>query len=83
MKTLAFVVSIILIVAGFLFWLTPVPGGLPSMALGIALLIYSSDRAARIITAWRNSHDRFNRAFTWIENSAPSRLGDTLRRTRP
>ena len=46
MNLLTIVISVILIVAGFLFWLTPIPGGLPSMALGFALLIYSSDRAA-------------------------------------
>lgn len=81
MLTIAF--AIILIVAGCLFWLTPIPGGAPAMAIGFALLICSSERAARVITNWRINHKRFNKAFIWIEDVSPARLADTLRRTKP
>lgn len=81
MLTIAF--AIILIAVGCLFWLTPIPGGVPAMAIGFALLIYSSERAARLILNWRINNVRFNKAFIWIEDMAPARLGDTLRRTKP
>ena len=83
MNTLTIAFAIILIVAGCLFWLTPVPGGVPAMAVGFALLICSSERAANRILNWRINSARFNKAFTWIEDISPTRLADTLRRTRP
>ena len=53
------------------------------MAIGFALLIYSSERAAKLILNWRINNVRFNKAFIWIEDMAPARLGETLRRTKP
>ncbi|NNE24376.1 MAG: hypothetical protein HKN11_17380, partial [Rhizobiales bacterium] len=70
MNALTITFAIILIVAGCLFWLTPIPGGAPAMAIGFALLICSSERAANRILNWRINNVRFNRAFIFIEDMA-------------
>lgn len=83
LKTLTIAFAIILIVIGSLSWLTPFPGGTPAIALGLAMLICASERAANKILSWRVNHGRLNRTIIWIEDMAPARLGDTLRRTKP
>ncbi len=72
-----------LLLLGLLFWLTPLPGGTPAIAVGLAILICTSERAARIVVKLRMRFTRVNNALAWIENAVPDRLADALRRTRP
>ena len=83
MRILAIILSSMVIVIGCLYWMTPFPGGTAVIALGIAMLICSSDAAANRILEWRREYGRLNWAMSWVENVSPSRLADTLRRTRP
>jgi hypothetical protein len=83
LKIVAVILSSLIILIGCLYWMTPFPGGTAVIALGVAMLIYSSDTAARRLLEWRRDYARLNWAMSWIEDISPVRLADTLRRTRP
>ena len=62
---------------------TPIPLGLPLMALALFLLIATNRTAARRVARWRKRTAWLNRAFVFIEDRAGPKIGRTPRRTRP
>lgn len=62
---------------------TPIPFGVPLMALAVFLLIATNPHAARIVQALRRRHRWIDRAMGFVEQRAPARIADVLRSTRP
>jgi len=74
---------VLLFVIGLILAPTPIPLGVPLMALSVFLLIATNRHAARMIARLRRRLGWLNRAFMFIEDRAGEKIGRTLRRTRP
>lgn len=74
---------VLLLVIGLILAPTPLPVGVPIMAMAIFLLIATNRHAARQIARWRRRFGWLNRAFMSIEDRAGPKIARTLRRTRP
>ena len=74
---------LIVFVIGLILAPTPIPLGVPLMALSVFLLIATNRHAARLVARLRRRFDWLNRAFIFIEDRAGPRIGRTLKRTRP
>ncbi|WP_209008792.1 hypothetical protein [Pseudovibrio japonicus] len=62
---------------------TPLPTGVPLVALGIVLLIAASRTFAKFVRRHRKNFGWLNRALHWIEERSSGRFMKILRRTRP
>ncbi len=51
-----------------LVMVSPIPGSAFALALGIAILICSSERAAQCLRYFRSKPSAPNKAFSWLEN---------------
>lgn len=74
---------LIVFVIGLILAPTPIPIGVPLMALSVFLLIATNRSAARNVVRLRKRFGWLNRAFVFIEDRAGPRIGRTLKRTRP
>ena len=74
---------VVMFLVGLILAPTPIPVGLPVMALALVLLIRTNPQAANQLLLWRRRWPRLDAAFRAIEDRAGPRLGATLRRTRP
>lgn len=74
---------LIVFVIGLIIAPTPIPFGVPLMALSVFLLIATNRSAARLVARLRKRISWLNRAFCFIEDRAGPRIGRTLKRTRP
>ncbi|GHA30168.1 hypothetical protein GCM10007989_27330 [Devosia pacifica] len=74
---------VVMFLVGLILAPTPIPIGLPVMALALVLLISTNPQAANQLLLWRRRWPRLDAAFRAIEDRAGPRLGATLRRTRP
>lgn len=75
--------AILLIVAGMVLWISPIPVGLPMIVLGLFMLLAVNRRAVRLARRLRRRLGWLDRAFRFAEDRAGERIGRTLRRTRP
>jgi hypothetical protein len=75
--------AVVCLVAGLLTVWTPLPTGVPLIALGLFLLLTVSPRAKRVLRGVRANHHRVDRGLEWIEARAHRSMAVTLRRTRP
>lgn len=62
---------------------TPIPTGVPLLAIGIFLFIGVSSTARRMMHAWRRRSRRVDAALSWVEDRAHRKMAIPLRRTRP
>ena len=83
MKLLMIAVAIVLLLLGLLSWATPIPGGTALIAIGLGILICTSEKATRFLQLCRRKFYRLDTMFVWIEDRVPTQLGDAIRRTRP
>jgi hypothetical protein len=74
---------IVLFVIGLILAPTPIPFGVPLMALALFLLIATNPHAARIVQSMRGQHRWIHRAMHFVEQRAPSRISEVLRSTHP
>ena len=74
---------LIVFVIGLIIAPTPIPFGVPLMALSVFLLIATNRSAARHVARLRRRIGWLNRAFVFIEDRAGPKIGRTLKRTRP
>ncbi len=72
-----------MLILGILSMLTPLPGGTLLIAGGCALLICTSETAAKKIKHVRREKAWVNRPMTWMEGKLGRRLSGPMRRTRP
>lgn len=75
--------AVVCLIAGLLTVWTPLPTGVPLIALGLFLLLTVSPRAKRVLRRIRARHPRVDRGLEWIEARAHRSMAVTLRRTRP
>lgn len=76
-------VSAICIVLGLLTVWTPIPSGVPLLAVGIFLLLTVSPRAKKALRNIRTRVPRIDRGIEWVEARAHRSMAVTLKRTRP
>ena len=74
---------LVLFVVGLVLAPTPIPLGIPIMALSLFALIATNPHAARLVQGLRGRIVLLDKAIRFIEDKAGGRIGDTLRRTRP
>ena len=74
---------LVLFVVGLVLAPTPIPLGIPIMALSLFALIATNPHAARLVQGLRGRFVLLDKAIRFIEDRAGRRIGDTLRRTRP
>ncbi|WP_018697998.1 hypothetical protein [Amorphus coralli] len=75
--------AVICLVLGLLTVWTPIPSGVPLIAVGIFLLLTISPRAKRAMRHVRGRYDTVDRAVQWVEARAHRSMATTLKRTRP
>ncbi|MBB3048739.1 hypothetical protein FHR99_003013 [Litorivivens lipolytica] len=76
----------LLVVLGTLILFSPFPLGLFTLAVGLSLLIYTSESFQHKVHDYRQSHHRFNQQIVRLEDQLERYLrvmSDTLRKTRP
>ena len=83
MKFILSGLAIILLVLGLISMFSPIPGATLFLAAGFAILICSSERAARYIKAARTAKAWINKPMTWLEEKIGERLSGPMRLTRP
>lgn len=71
------------LIVGLLTVWTPLPTGVPLIAVGVFLLLTVSPRAKRVLRRVRANHHRVDHGLEWIEARAHRSMAVTLRRTRP
>ena len=76
------IAAICCIGAGLLTFPTPIPSGIPLMALGLVLLLTHSRLAPVWIRGLRRRSAAADRLLTRVEASAPGRWRTVFRRTR-
>lgn len=74
---------VLLFVIGLILAPTPIPFGVPIMAVAVFLLIATNRHAARQVARLRKRVGWLNRAFVFIEDRAGPKIGRILRWTRP
>lgn len=76
--------AFVVFMVGFILTVfTPVPGGAFVFALGLTLLICTSEWFARRLGQLRLRFARVDNGMLWLEQRMGDRIGEALRRTRP
>lgn len=74
---------LVLFVVGLVLAPTPIPLGIPIMALSLFALIATNPHAARLVQGLRGRFALLDKGIRFVEDKAGGRIGETLRRTRP
>ena len=82
-KAVLIVVGLVCLVVGIITAPTPLPTGVPLIALSLVILVGVSPTARRVVRAARNHFDWFHHGLAFVEARAARRLSTPLRRTRP
>ena len=82
-KALLIAAGTFLTLLGIVMMFTPIPGSSFSLAVGIAVLICSSETAASCLRFFRSRAGWLNKVIAWLEERAGTTIGDALRRSRP
>lgn len=86
MNIILSILAAIVLVAGIISLVTPVPGGTLFIAIGLTALICTNHKAQLCIRYFRGKVQTFNKIMRWIEDKIGKRInfiGDALARTRP
>ncbi len=83
MRLIMMLLAILLLALGIISWVTPIPGGTLMLALGLTLLICSSESAAKFLKNYRRKFPKLNKVMSWIEGKTPKILSEAIQRTRP
>ena len=83
MRLILIVISYILIFLGAISLISPIPGSVLLLAVGLSILICTSKKAARCIRYMRTKSNKFNKLMSWIESHTGERMGAILQQTRP
>ncbi|GLQ54930.1 hypothetical protein [Devosia nitrariae] len=76
-------VLVVLFLMGLLLTPTPLPLGVPLMAVSLFLLIATNKLIRRFVWFLRQRYSWLDNAIGFIEERADNRIRRTLRRTRP
>ena len=66
-----------------LLFLTPLPGGSLTLALGVSMLICSSLPFALWVQRMRTNYSKINKSFKWLEEKLGEKWARVLLITRP
>jgi uncharacterized protein YqgC (DUF456 family) len=86
MNILMSILAVIILLAGIVSMITPIPGGTLLIAGGFSLLICSSSKAQACVRYVRTKNSRFNKIIFWMEDKVGVRInfiGTALAKTRP
>lgn len=83
MQFLVKIFAMILVPVGLVALMLPIPGAFLVLALGITMLIATSEKSRKHIRALRARYTRFNRSMEWLEDRTGERVGAILRQTQP
>ncbi len=75
--------GVVLLAAGIVTFPLPLPIGAVLMAIGAALLITASPRAARWVRSVRARHPHTDARVRDVEESLPRAVGEVVERTDP
>ena len=76
----------IMLLAGVVLLISPIPIGIPLIAISLSILIYVNETAQSWFRGGREKSDRFNQKIHWIEEKVGTRvqfIGKALVKTRP
>lgn len=82
-KYLLIALGVVCLLVGVMTVWTPLPTGIPLLALGIVVLATVSATARRLVKRARRHNGLFDRSMVAIESRAGRALAAKLRRTRP
>lgn len=82
-KALLIGVALVCLVIGILTVWTPLPTGIPLIALSIVILATVSATARRLLRAGRKRYHLLDRSLVVVETRAHRTLATMLKRTRP
>ncbi len=82
-KLIATAFGALLLLAGLISMVTPIPGATFMLASGAVLLICASPRFHHCLQLLRGKFNRFDRFMTWLENKMPKSIGNILKMTAP
>ena len=80
------ILAVIILLAGIVSMVTPIPGGILLIASGVSMLICSNSKAQECMRYARTKSSRFNKIVFWMENKVGVRIsfiGTALAKTRP
>jgi hypothetical protein len=75
--------GLVLFIAGLLWAWSPIPFGFVLMGAGLAILVWASRDARRLIRRWRMKSRKLDGAMTRIEDVLPGDWTHDIKRTRP
>lgn len=82
-KYVLIAVAIILVVIGMVTAPTPLPTGVPLLAVGIVMLVTISATARLVVKRLRLRSGTVDRGFAFVETRANRPIATVLKRTRP
>ncbi|MEM6761371.1 MAG: hypothetical protein AAF615_00705 [Pseudomonadota bacterium] len=82
-KVILFSIAGVCLLIGTLTVWTPLPTGIPLIALGIVILVSVSATARRLMRRARERSSRLDRGLAFVETRAHRNMSTMLRRTRP
>ncbi|WP_051332643.1 hypothetical protein [Cucumibacter marinus] len=82
-KLFIIIAALMIFVVGAITAPTPIPIGVPLMALSLFMLISVSNTARRAVKRARYRWERLDGWIIWLEDRAKGKVGDTLKNTRP
>ena len=74
---------VVMFLVGLVLAPTPIPLGIPIMAVAVFLLIATNPHAAQLVLRLRARFARIDWCLRFVEERVSGKIGDTLRRTRP
>jgi len=82
-KTIFLGIAVVCLILGLLTVWTPLPTGVPLIALSILILVSVSATARRLLRRARARSDRLDRSMAFVETRAHRNMSTMLKRTRP
>jgi len=83
MRYILMAVAGLLLLIGAISMVTPIPGGTLLLGVGGALLICTSETAARWVMRRRSGNKWLDTGMRWMEDRLGKWISDALQRTRP
>ncbi|MEM8796823.1 MAG: hypothetical protein AAGE89_10275 [Pseudomonadota bacterium] len=83
LNTFYIAIGLVLLSIGTAVMVTPIPGGIVMISIGLFLLVKESRFAKAIVFVLRRDNRPVNKALSYIEARAPRFFSRIIRRTRP
>lgn len=67
-KTLLMMIGLSILIIGLILFPLPIPLGLPTMLVGLAILFKASDRVKRLVIRWSDKNHHTRRAWRAVKD---------------